>query len=110
MRGRRGGVSRLPGRPRASCGPAGRAVFERIPSTLRSSAAIVVLVVPARLQVRVIGPESGAATDITNGFTFYARVVGTGDTTALRELAGRLLDEQSGEGVPDTLAQDELDG
>lgn len=64
---------------------------------------------PARLRVRVIGPESGAATEITDGFTFYARVVRTGDTTSLRELAGRILDERSGDGVPDTLAQDEVD-
>lgn len=65
---------------------------------------------PARLRVRVIGPESGAATEITDGFTFYARVVRTGDTTSVRELAGRILESRSRDGVPDTLVQDEVDG
>jgi len=65
---------------------------------------------PARLRVRVIGPESGEATEITDGFTFYVRVVRTRDTTALRELARRILEHQSRDGVADTLAQDEVDG
>ena len=78
-----------------------RAIVDRVDPAVQGE--------PARLRVRVIGPESGAATEITDGFTFYARVVRTGDTTSLRELAGRILDEQSGDGVPDTLVQDEVD-
>lgn len=79
-----------------------RAIVDRVDPAMEGE--------PARLRVRVIGPESEAATEITDGFTFSARVVRRGDTTSLRELARRILDEQSAEGVPDTLAQDEVDG
>lgn len=65
---------------------------------------------PSRLRVRRIGPGSGEATEITDGFTFYVRVVRTDGSTSVRDVARRILARQGGGGAVDTLVSGELGG
>lgn len=70
-------------------------VFQHPPQVIIDTSNSEVGDVPQRTRVRLIGPESEENTEITDGFTFYARATSTSGMTSLESLARDILERET---------------